>query len=51
VAHGRLRKIQPLCRPSNVTFRQKHLKYEQQVEVRAAEINFIHGVKEYYELD
>jgi hypothetical protein len=46
-----LGQVKPLGCTSNMALGQQSLKYDQQVEVGTSEINFVHRVNKYYELD
>src|SRR5262245_55707697 len=51
VARSRLRQAKPFGRTSNMALDEQLLKYDQQIQVGAWMIDFIHQVEEYYELD
>jgi hypothetical protein len=42
VADSRLRPTEPFCRPGYVTLDHQNFEHNQQVEVKAAQIDFIH---------
>ena len=51
VACGRLGQREPLCGPADMTFGEEYLEDDQQVQVGTTEINLVHQLQSYYELD